>query len=267
MRAYLDIYAVQLKTQLAVQMQYRVAMLIWLIGMVVQPVIYLVVWSTVAEHQGGEVGGFTPNEFAAYYILLMIVNHATFTWIMWEYEYYVRDGTLAGLLLRPVHPIHRDIADNLAYKILSLIVVLPVALLLAWAFDARFAWQGWSVALFVPALLLAGLLRILCEWTLAMAAFWTTRVGAINQVYFVALTFMAGYVAPLDLFPPFVQAAANLLPFRWMIYFPLQLALGRLSPQQAIMGLGVQVIWIGLSLLLLNGVWRIGVRRFSAVGA
>lgn len=267
MRAYLDIYSTQLRTQLAVQLQYRVAMLIWLIGMVVQPVVYLVVWSTVAEHQGGEVGGFTANEFAAYYILYMIVNHATFTWIMWNYEYYVRDGTLAGLLLRPIHPIHQDIADNLAYKALTLVVVLPVALLLAWVFDAHFNWQWWSVPLFFLALLLAGLLRILSEWTLAMAAFWTTRVGAINQIYFVIMTFSSGSLAPLALFPQVIQQAAYLLPFRWMISFPLELALGRLTPQQAFTGLAVQLIWIGLILLLLNGIWRIGVRRFSAVGA
>ncbi len=36
-------------------------------------------------------------------------------------------------------------------------------------------------------------------------------------------------MAPLDLFPQFVQRIAYLLPFRWMIYFPLELALGRLT--------------------------------------
>lgn len=267
MRAYLEIYAVQFKTQLAVQFQYRVAVLIWLIGMVVQPVVYLVVWSTVAEHQGGEVGGFTAAEFAAYYILLMLVNHVTFTWIMWEYEYYVRDGTMAGLLLRPIHPIHRDIADNLAYKTLTFVVVLPVALLLAALFNAAFNWHWWSAALFVPALLLAALMRILAEWTLAMAAFWTTRVGGINQVYFVILTFMSGTIAPLALFPTAVRQAAYLLPFRWMIYFPIEVALGRLSPQQVFQGLAVQLAWIILIIVLLNRVWRVGVRRFSAVGA
>lgn len=267
MRAYLEIYSVQLKNQLAVQFQYRVAMVIWLIGMVIQPVVYLVVWSTVAEHRGGEVGGFTANEFAAYYILLMVVNHATFTWIMWEYEYYVRDGTLAGLLLRPIHPIHRDIADNLAYKILTFVIVLPVAFLLAWVFDARFSWHWWSLPLFIVSLFVAGLLRILAEWTLAMAAFWTTRVGAINQVYFVLMTFFSGMMAPLDLFPQFVQRIAYLLPFRWMIYFPLELALGRLTPQQALLGLAAQGVWIALIVLLLNAIWRVGVRRFSAVGA
>ncbi|HXF61287.1 MAG TPA: ABC-2 family transporter protein [Caldilineaceae bacterium] len=267
MAAYAEIYWVQLKTQLAVQFQYRVAMLIWLIGMVIEPVMYLAVWSTVARYQGGEVGGFTAADFVAYYLLMMLVNHATFTWIMWEYEYRVRDGTLSALLLRPIHPIHGDIADNLAYKALTLTVLLPLALLLAWLFRASSQWQWWSLALFLPAVALAGAMRMLAEWTLAMAAFWTTRVNAINQVYFVALYFFSGWIAPLDLFPQFVQQAAYLLPFRWIIYFPIELGLGRLSPQQALAGLAAQVIWIGLLLLLLKLIWRAGVKRFSAVGA
>jgi len=31
---------------------------------------YLVVWSTVADQQGGAVGSFTAGDFAAYYIAL-----------------------------------------------------------------------------------------------------------------------------------------------------------------------------------------------------
>ena len=267
MAAFAEIYWVQLKTQLAVQFQYRVAMLIWLIGMIIEPIMYLVVWSTVARYQGGAVGGFTAGDFVAYYIVMMLVNHATFTWIMWEYEYRVRDGTLSALLLRPIHPIHADVADNLAYKALTLTVLLPLAILLAWIFRASFHWQWWSLALFLPALALAAAMRMLAEWTLAMAAFWITRVNAINQVYFVALYFFSGWIAPLDLFPQFIRQTAYLLPFRWIIYFPIELALGRLSLQEAWIGLAAQAAWIGLLLLLLNFIWRAGVKRFSAVGA
>jgi ABC-2 type transport system permease protein len=137
--ALADIYYVQLKTSLLIQFQYRVSMLIWLIGRIIEPVMYLVVWSTVAEAQGGAVGGLTTADLAAYYIVYMIVNQLTFTWIMWEYEYSIRSGALAGLLLRPIHPIHRDIADNLAYKIITTGALAPVALLLGWLFRPAFS--------------------------------------------------------------------------------------------------------------------------------
>ena len=41
----------------------------YLVGMVAEPVIYLVVWSSIARSHGGAVGGITPAGFAAYYIV------------------------------------------------------------------------------------------------------------------------------------------------------------------------------------------------------
>ena len=79
--------------------------------------------------------------------------------------------------------------------------------------------SGPSLA-FIPALLLAFLVRFLLEWTLALAAFWTTRVSAINQIYFVLMLFLSGQIAPLTLFPHWIQIVAAILPFRWMIGFP-----------------------------------------------
>ena len=119
---------------------------------------------------------------------------------------------------------------------------------------------------FVPALVLAFILRFCLEWTLAMAAFWTTRTNAINQVYFVIFLFFSGRLAPLELLPGFAQTMANLLPFRWMLSFPLEVLLGRLSAQEIGVGYLMQLGWMAIVLLLLPAAWRIGVRQFSAVG-
>jgi ABC-2 type transport system permease protein len=265
MNALLDLYRAQFRTSLATMFQYRAALVIWLLGQVLDPVIYLIVWSTVSVASGGEVGGYTTGEFAAYFLVLMVVNHLTFTWIMWEYEYRVREGSLSASLLRPVHPIHADVADNLSSKTLSTPFILAAAVLLGFVFHPTFHFVPWAVVAFVPAVALAFLLRFVVEWTLAQAAFWTTRVSSLNQLYFVALLFLSGQVAPLTLFPPALQTAAALLPFRWMISFPVELVLGNLTPEQTATGFAAQLTWIAIGLLLLRLVWRAGVRVYSAV--
>jgi ABC-2 type transport system permease protein len=259
------LYAAQFRTSLATMFQYRASLVIWLISQVLDPLIYLIVWSTVAVASGGEVAGYTTGDFAAYFIVLLVVNHLTYTWIMWEYEYRVREGTLSAALLRPVHPIHADIADNLSSKAVSTPGILLAAAVMALIFHPTFHFVGWAVVAFIPAVALAFLLRFIVEWTLAQAAFWTTRVSALNQMFFVAMLFLSGQVAPLTLFPPAVQTVALLLPFRWMISFPIELVLGNLTPQEAITGLAAQAVWIALSLALLRIVWRAGVRVYSAV--
>jgi len=261
------VYRQQMKTSFAAMLQYRAALVIWLISQVLDPVIYLIVWTTVTAASGGEVGGYSRGDFAAYFLALMLVNNITYSWIMHEYEYRVREGTLSAALLRPVHPIHADIADNLSSKMISTPMMLVLAISLGFIFRPEIRLVPWALAAFVPAVALAFVLRFLIEWTLALAAFWTTRVSALNQTYYVALLFLSGQVAPLSLFPGFVQAIGLALPFRWMIAFPLDLLLGNLTVGETLVGFGAQMAWIGVGLVLVRVAWRAGVRQYSAVGA
>lgn len=266
MSALLLFYRTRLRISLALQMQYRVGMAIWMLWLVLEPVVYLSVWTAVAQSSGGSVGGFTPGDFAAYYIVLLVVSHFTQIWHMWEYDYIIRQGILSGRLLRPLHPIHNDAAENIAYKLLMLFVVLPVVAGLVLAFRPILEPPLWAVLAFLPAVLLAAVLAFLAGWALAMVAFWTQRIFAVNQAYYIAMLFFAGQIAPLELLPQAMQTAAGLLPFRWFVAFPVELLLGRLGPEEVLGGFVAQGLWIALMALLVRAAWKAGVRQYSAVG-
>ena len=180
-RFLLEVYRAKFRAEIALQFAYRGALLIWLLGLVVQPVVYLVVWRTVAASQGGSVGGFSAPDFAAYFVAVMVVNQLTFTWHFFEMEWRVRNGLFSPLLLRPIHPVHNDVTENLTFKLLTSTVVIPVAIGLVVVFDATLSVTPASLLAFLPALLMAMALRFIVEWTLAMAAFWVTRMAAITR--------------------------------------------------------------------------------------
>ena len=52
-RSYLDYYLTRARIQIQSNFQYRVATYMWMIGMLAEPIVYLVVWTTIAEQQGG----------------------------------------------------------------------------------------------------------------------------------------------------------------------------------------------------------------------
>ena len=261
------IYAALMRIAFLGQIQYRASGAIWMLGSILEPLVFLVVWSRVAEAQGGEVAGIGAREFAAYYTVLFVVNHLTFSWIMHTFQYRIQQGQLSFELLRPLHPIHADLTDNLAYKVVMLFIVVPTVILLAWGFDPLFHWLPWSLACALPALALGFAVRFLFEWSLSLAAFWTTRTQAMNMIYFALLMFLSGRVAPLALLPEWLQGLAGSLPFYFMIAFPVEVFLGRLSPDAVLRGFALQVLWIGLATAVLTAVWRTALRRFTAVGA
>ncbi|RMF58354.1 MAG: ABC transporter permease [Calditrichaeota bacterium] len=266
LKYWLDYYRAEIRAALLIQLQYRAAFVIWLLEMIIEPVVYLVVWSTVARARGGEVGGFAPQDFAAYFIVFMLVNHLTYSWTFWVFEERVRTGKLSFRLLRPVHPVHSDLAFNLTYKFLTLVVMAPTGVGLTLAFHPAFHFTTERVLLAAPALILAFAVRFVFEWAYALLAFWTTRIMAFNEMYYVVLLFLSGQVAPLSLFPQWVQDLSYVLPFRWMVAFPVELLLGHLDRLQIVAGFTTQIAWLAVSFMLMRWLWARGVRRYSAVG-
>jgi len=267
MRAMLDFYLTQMKMALVQQFQYRVANYLYMIGMIAEPVIYLVVWSTVANAQGGSVAGYTPGEFAAYYIVWTLVRNMNIVLTPYAWENYIQRGWLSMELLRPVHPLHAQIAYFAGWKFVAIVMWLPIAAILAAVFQPEINTSPWAVAAFVVALWGGFFVRFMMLWLLGMITFWTTRVSAIFELYFTMELLFSGRLVPLALLPPWAQQLAAYMPFKWAFGFPIELLLGKYTQAQALYGLGAQVFWIALGAILVRLFWRTALRRFSAVGA
>jgi ABC-2 type transport system permease protein len=262
----LDLYLTEMKTAVAVQFQYRVANYFYMIGMIAEPVIYLVVWSTIAQSQGGSVGGYTPGEFAAYYIVWTLVRNMNIVFTPYGWEWRIQRGQLSGLLLQPVHPIHHDLAYFAGWKVVAIVLWLPIAAILALAFQPTLSPTLLEVGVFAIAIWGAYLIRSMFLWLLGMISFWTTRVAAIFELYFAAELLLSGRLVPMSLLPEWARRIADFLPYEWTFGFPIEALVGQLTPQQLLAGLGMQVLWITIGAVLVNIVWRMGIRRYSAVG-
>jgi ABC-2 type transport system permease protein len=263
----LRVYRALLVAQLQNAAQYRVQSVLWLLFSLVRPVIFLAAWTAVAAAQGGSVGGFSTADFAAYYVALTLVIQLTQAWNAWEFEYEVRHGRLSPKLLRPLHPIHYSVAENLVWKLLTSVALVPALALVAWTFGARFTGEWWHAALFVPSVLLGAALRFVFGWLVAMLAFWTTRVQvAVHLADRVSFLF-AGQVAPLALMPGPLQAIAYALPFGYMLGVPADILRGGMRLEPALLLIAGQAAWLGLSYAVLQVAWRAGLRQYSAVGA
>jgi ABC-2 type transport system permease protein len=259
-------YRRQFASALAANLAYRGAVAIWVLTSIIQPLVFIVVWRTVAG--SGSTGGYTAAQFVAYFLLMMVVDHLTFIWHMWEFEYRIRTGSFSPLLLRPVHPIHHDVCENVSYKLVGLMGILPAAVALAVVFGADLSGTSFATVLaFLPALLLAMVLRFVVEWCVALSAFWLTKVSAMNAVFFSLFTFLGGQFAPLSVLPGWMQTLAAWTPFPWTLAFPVEVMLGRRTGTELVAGYGVQLVWVAIAVVALRLLWARATRRYSAVGA
>ncbi|MEO5575611.1 MAG: ABC-2 family transporter protein [Gaiellaceae bacterium] len=265
-RSLLDYYLTRGRTQIQSQFQYRVATYMWLIGMLAEPIVYLIVWTTIAEQQGGEVQGITTGQFAAYYIVWTLVRNMNIVFTPYGWEWRIREGELSAALLRPLHPLHDDIAGFAGWKFVTILMWLPIAAVLWLLFDPVLDPTLLEVAVFSVAIWGAYLIRTMFLSTLGMICFWTTRVSAIFELAIAVELLLSGRLVPLPLMPDWAETVAAWLPFQWSFYFPIQALVGDYSTRELLGGLAIQALWIVLLTGLTLFVWRFAVRRYSAVG-
>lgn len=235
----------------------------------IPPLIYLFVWSTAAGAGGAgkaAIGGLTGDQFIVYYLVLIVVNQLTYSQTNWTVGGVIRYGGMNRLLLRPLAPFWDAVATQVSGLAVYMSFLLPITGLLYGILRPKVQIQARDALAFVPALIGAALLRFFWGYWLALLAFWAARADALLALQDSLIFILAGQVAPTALLPGPLRAAAHVLPFRYMLGFPVEVLTGQLSPAGVGRGFAFQAAWLAVAVTLYGVLWRCGVRHHSAVG-
>jgi len=245
-------------------LQQRTFFFLLAFGWMIPPLISLFVWYTAAS--GKTIGGLTQGEFVTYYLLLILVNQLTYSQTHWTVGGVIHSGGMNLVLLRPLSPHFGTLATEIAGKVVYMIFAIPIAIILAILLHPSLHTTPTNVLLFLITLMLAWLLRFLWGYWLALFAFWMTRSDALLSIQDTLIFLLAGQVVPVVLLPGILRNIAVLLPFRYMVSFPIEVLLGRLSASELLMGLVYQISWGVIAFVLFITTWRRGLRHYAAIG-
>lgn len=252
-------YLVLLRMKYVEMFAYQLATLVWMLGAMIQPLITMMVWMNIYEEQA--------DAFVLYFCVLIFVERMTSAWDVWELEREIREGTFSYSIVRPFHPIHWAIAENLIYKALFLVMLIPVWLLAAMFVPVlRIQLSGEQWLLFSLALALGAVIRFTFSFTFGILGFWITKVTAVYGVFEAVSLFLSGRIAPLSLLPPFLQQLSLYLPFRYIYSFPIEIATGVAKGSALWYGFCGSVLWFIIFVIALQGLWKAGLKKNQAVG-
>jgi ABC-2 type transport system permease protein len=77
----------------------------------------------------------------------------------------------------------------------------------------------------------------------------------------------AGILAPIQMFPLWLQRVLDFLPFRYVLSFSIEIVTGRVQGERLIFGFILQAFWATFMVLAVRWVWARAMRSYSAVGA
>ena len=247
---------------LAYMLEFRAEIYLWVLASVL-PLILLGVWARAAE-----TGAFPLSrvEFIRYFVAVFVVRQFSFIWVIWEFEELVVTGNLSQQLLMPMDPAWRFVASHITERIVRLPLVLGVVGLCFGLYPEAF-WlpRLADFGLAVVLIALAFSARFALQYMMSMLSFWSERAASIEELWFVVYMFLSGLIAPLDVYPESVRRITELTPFPYLIYYPVNLLLGRGAPfgRAAL----VLAVWGGVAWAMQRYLWRRGLDRYSAMGS
>lgn len=254
-RVFLSVYY-------AYMVEYRAELLLWMLANSL-PLIMMGVWIQAA--QDSQIS-LSAEEFARYFIAVFFVRQLTVVWVAWEFEKEVVEGKLSPRLLQPMDPVWHHVAGHVAERFAR----LPFSLLLVGLFFMLYPQAIWlpsplRLLGFTLLVTLAFILHFLIQYTFALCAFWTERATSIDRFWYLFYTFLAGMVAPLDVFPDAIREAVMWTPFPALMYFPVSVLIG--LPINVGHSLAVMLGWMGIFWVINRWLWKLGLKQYSGMGA
>jgi ABC-2 type transport system permease protein len=225
------------------------------VGQAVTPLLGLLVWSSVVPGDADVI---------RYYVVLLAVQLLTVSYEHHTVANGIYGGEFAAELVKPRPVVLDFLATNLAIRLWHLLFGLPLILIVGLL--AGVSLNPPDLLLAVPAVLLAAAIRFVFTYTLALSAIWTQRAHGAVGIGETLIFLLGGTAAPLSFLPQPLREAGQLLPFWSMLGAPAEIAAGTLSGSELAAAYGVQVGWLVVLTVVSMSVWRLGVRRFTAVG-
>jgi len=227
-------------------------------------------WDTVFYFSGRNLFGYDRDKILTYILGLIFVKAFVLSARAADVAGEIARGEIINYLLKPLNYFRYWLTRDLSSKALNLAFatlefgVLYVILKPPFFFQTDMG----VILLFLVTISLAILTYFLLLFIVNAIPFWAPEMGWGGHflVTVILVEFLSGSLFPLDVLPQTMQNVLNLTPFPYLIFFPLQVYLGKITGPEAFRGIGITIVWIFILWNLMNHVWKKGFRAYQAHG-
>ena len=244
---------------------YRFDLILYIFNFIVEITVYVFVWLAIYNN-GNQILNMSFEQVTTYYILVVSLS-PIITWGINEMMgHAIREGEILRELLNPISYIsyyfglrvgefiEAGIVGVLTFIICSLLfgVLLPTGIL--------------NFIFFILVVLLSIVVVFFFELILGTTAFYTDSIWGIEIFKRAILSIFSGMIAPISLFPQWLQKIANILPFKDCIYTPINIYFGELSNMEMLQVLLKQCIWIAILYVVAKILFNKAVKNVTVNG-
>ncbi len=246
---------------------YKGPTIIWAICSLISLVTVVALWLSVSS--GPLLAGYTKDQLITYAIVGVIasaiINFNPFPGAKRQ----IKDGSFAtSVMLKPLSFYKERFVWESTWRIYftAFNLITFIAACIVFAQFLSFSMEILNLPFLLVTVGGAIVLQFTLSMCLALLAFWFTEVDSLNSLKWIALAILGGTALPISFIPGLFQVLVRLLPFRYMYSLPMEIFFNKLSTQEIIFGIFIQVIWLGIFLLIYKNLYNNGIKKYVSVG-
>lgn len=264
MKKYWTIFKVALENNMA----YRGHAFVWMFFDLLWIGVFPFIWLFIIKAQGGEINGWNGSMIIMYYVFMAILSNIVLMHPEAFIAAQIYEGRFSNHVVKPHSYLGYVFLHESAYKLVRFLLFIPFLIPLLFVIRhfggveqtaAQLPFAGLTMLLAIPIFFLTAAI-------IGMTSFWLEDSYAARTIFWASSGLFGGQYAPFELMPRIFETIANVLPFKYALYFPLSVVSQRMENAEISRGILMQLLWIVSLLLIAILVWKRGLRQYSAVG-
>ena len=266
MQKYWQIFKISFEQEFA----YKFNFIMWRVRNVIQIIITFFLWSTVFSNPQTVIFGYDRAMILTYVFAIMIVRAFVLSARAVDVADDIAEGNLSNYLVKPVsyfkYWFTRDIASKALNLSFAAVEFAALFLILRPAF--YFQTDPYTIITFLITVAVAVMIYFTLLFIVSAIPFWAPELawGAQFVVVVVIIESLSGSLFPIDILPSALQKIVMATPFPYMIYFPVEVYLGKITGTALIGGILTSLIWVSVLFFGMKYIWGRGLKAYQAIG-
>lgn len=261
MRAYVEFATKKFQNK----MTYRLEFFMGILNTIISLVVYLCIYKALYGNEAS-IDGITLSMVATNFVISLGLSSA-FTFDEFFLERRVNEGSITNEFLKPVNFVFRMLSENVGEGLFKVLFNFIPAVIFAIFYTELCAPAGaLNIIFMIFSVMLGYIILWLISFIVQTWTFWFLSVWGIITIKNVFINILSGSMIPIWFMPSLLRRIIAYTPFESIYFTPVRIYLGELSGMDIFKGMGIQILWILILMLVANAFWKNGVKKLVIQG-
>ena len=250
------------------QITYRVEYFVGLINGFLYVFVFTSLWNAIfsMSNLNSSESNFTKSTIISYAVFAMVIK-ISFTMDDQITTRKIRTGSLVTDLIKPINYFYLTLSECIGQTIFHFLARgVPILVLSLLMFNITLPKDFANYILLLISGILGYFILFMINYLIGLLSFWFLETFSFQLMKYALYALFSGGIIPVDFFPTKMQTIINFLPFKYILYIPTSIFLGRFSHDRICIAIICQFGWVIFLFAVSKITWNKAIKKLVIQG-